>query len=39
MHSPIGRLLGSMIAKSEQFCGNKTILRESTAEYFLIGDQ
>ena len=31
----IGKLLGGMIAKSNQFCiSNDTVLRESTAEYF-----
>ncbi|MCL4262398.1 MAG: four helix bundle protein [Anaerolineae bacterium] len=31
----IGRLLGSMIAKSGQFCGTSAILRESAPEYFI----
>ena len=38
----IGRLLGSMISKSNQFCGTPNTLRESTTDYFInpeIGEQ
>jgi four helix bundle protein len=31
----IGRLLGSMMAKADQFCGRPEILRESAPDYFI----
>jgi len=31
----IGRLLGGIIAKSDQFCGHTEFLREPTSEYFV----
>ena len=39
-YEEIGRLLGGMIAKSDQFCGDSEVyLRESTVEYLVETDQ
>ena len=35
----IGRLLGGMMAKADQFCGQPNMLRETTQEYFVDGDR
>ena len=34
----IGRLLGGMMAKADQFCGQPNILREPNPEYFIEND-
>jgi hypothetical protein len=39
-YEEIGRLLGGMIAKSDQFCGQSEVyLRESTVEYLVQTNQ
>ncbi|HFE66984.1 MAG TPA: four helix bundle protein [Chloroflexi bacterium] len=35
----IGRLLGGMMAKSDKFCAQANVLRESAPEYFVNGER